>query len=90
LKVGVRSPASAALKERRDMLGDVFGFTNFLCAGTLAGEEFVIRYGVRAPVASLDPQLEIRLRQALIRRLHVLVPAIFGFAFFSRDCGDLA
>jgi hypothetical protein len=42
-----------------------------------------IRYGVRAPVASLDPQPEIRLRQALIRRLRVLVPAIFGLAFFS-------
>lgn len=65
------------------MLVEVLRFTNLLCAGMLAGEEFVIRYGVRAPVASLDPQPEIRLRQALIRRLRVLVPAIFGLAFFS-------
>ena len=35
------------------------------------------------PSPSLDPQPEIRLRQALIRRLRVLVPAIFGLAFFS-------
>jgi len=56
------------------MLVEVLGFTNLLCAGMLAGEEFVIRYGVRAPVASLDPQPEIQLRQALIRRLRVLVP----------------
>jgi hypothetical protein len=71
------------------MLGDVLGFTNLLCAGTLAGEEFVIRYGVRAPVASLDPQPEVRLRQALIRRLPVLVPAIWLSVLF-RDCGDVA
>jgi hypothetical protein len=65
------------------MLVEVLGFTNLLCAGMLAGEKFVIGYGVRAPVASLDPQPEIQLRQALIRRLRVLVPAIFGLAFFS-------
>jgi uncharacterized membrane protein len=65
------------------MLAEVLGFVNLLCAGVLAGEEFVIRYGVRGSVASLDPPPEIRLRQALIRRLRVLVPAIFGLAFFS-------
>lgn len=65
------------------MLVEVLGFVNLLCAGVLAGEEFVICYGVRGPVASLDPQPEIQLRQALIRRLRVLVPAIFGLAFFS-------
>ncbi len=65
------------------MLVEVLGFVNLLCAGVLAGEEFVICYGVGGPVASLDPQPEIQLRQALIRRLRVLVPAIFGLAFFS-------
>lgn len=35
------------------MLVNVLGFVNVLCAGLLAGEVFVIRYGVRAPVASL-------------------------------------
>lgn len=33
----------------------------------LAGEVFVIRYGVRAPVASLDEKPRLQLRQALMR-----------------------
>ena len=65
------------------MLVEVLGFANLLCAGILAGEEFVICFGVRGPVASLDPQPAIQLRQSLIRRLRVLVPTIFGLAFFS-------
>ena len=65
------------------MLIEVLVFANLLCTGILAGEEFVIRYGVRRPVASLDPEPHIRLRQALIRRLRVLVPIIFGLAFLS-------
>ena len=65
------------------MLVDVMGFMNLLCAGLLAGVEFVIRYGVRAPLTTLDPQSEIQLRQTLIRRLRVVVPAIFGLAFLS-------
>jgi uncharacterized membrane protein len=52
-------------------------------AGLLAGEEFVIRFGVRGPVASLDMQPHILLRQALIRRLRILVPAIFALALLS-------
>jgi uncharacterized membrane protein len=57
--------------------GDVLGFMSLFGAGMLAGEEFVIRYGVRAPIASLDDEAHIRLRQALILRLRVLVPAIY-------------
>jgi uncharacterized membrane protein len=51
--------------------------------GILAGEEFVVRYGVRGPLAALDDQSHILLRQALIRTLRVLVPAIFLPAFAS-------
>jgi hypothetical protein len=29
------------------MLIEVLGFVNLLCAGLLAGEEFVVRYGIR-------------------------------------------
>jgi hypothetical protein len=36
--------------ERRYMLAEVLGFVNLFCAGVLAGEEFVICYGVRSPV----------------------------------------
>lgn len=43
----------------------------------------MICHGVRAPVASLDEKPHLPVRQALIRTLHTLVPAIFGFAFIS-------
>jgi uncharacterized membrane protein len=63
--------------------GAVVGLVNLFCVGLLAGEEFVIRYGVRAPVASLEEQPQIQLRQALIRHLRVLVPIIFAAAILS-------
>lgn len=44
-------------------------------AGLLAGEEFVVRYGIRGPLAALDDRAHLRLRQAIIRTLRVLVPA---------------
>ncbi|WP_353064090.1 hypothetical protein RBB77_23000 [Tunturibacter psychrotolerans] len=65
------------------MLIEVLGFVNLLCAGILAGEEFVVRYGIRGPIASIHPEPQIQLRQALIRRLRVLVPAIFSVALIS-------
>jgi uncharacterized membrane protein len=60
------------------MLVSIVEFLNVLCAGVLAGEEFVIRYGVRAPVASLEERPHLLLRQALIRTLRIVVPAVFG------------
>jgi uncharacterized membrane protein len=56
---------------------------NLFGAGLLAGEEFVICYGVRAPLASLQSGPHILLRQAFIRRLRVMVPAIFILTFLS-------
>jgi uncharacterized membrane protein len=56
---------------------EVLGLVSLFIAGILAGEEFVIYYGVRAPIASLDERPQIQARQALIRRLRVLVPAVF-------------
>jgi uncharacterized membrane protein len=44
-------------------------------AGLLAGEEVVVRYGVRGPLAALDDRAHILFRQGLIRTLRVLVPA---------------
>lgn len=61
----------------------ILGVVNLFCIGILAGEEFVIRYGVRAPLASLDDPAHIRLRQALIYRLRILVPAIFAAALLT-------
>jgi len=61
----------------------MIGFFNLLCVGILAGEEITIRYGVRAPLASLDRAPHIRFRQALIRRLRILVPVIFMLTLLS-------
>jgi hypothetical protein len=52
-------------------------------AGLLAGIEFVIHYGVRAPAEVLDEQAQLQLRQALVLRLRVLVPAFFVPAAMS-------
>jgi len=55
----------------------VLDFVNVFFAGMLAGIEFVIHYGLRAPAEVLDDQSQLQLRQALVLRLRVLVPAFF-------------
>jgi hypothetical protein len=59
------------------------GFINIVLAGLLAGEEFLVCYGMRAPLGSLESGVQIPTRQALIRRMRVLVPAIFFAALAS-------
>jgi uncharacterized membrane protein len=61
----------------------VIGFLNLFFVGILAGEEFTILSGVRRPLARLEDSSHIRFRQALIYRLRILVPAIFGLAICS-------
>jgi uncharacterized membrane protein len=65
------------------MLAEALAVISTLSAGLLAGEEFIVCYGVRSSVAALDPQPSIQLRQDLIRRLRVLVPSIFAVALVS-------
>ncbi|HEX4301731.1 MAG TPA: anthrone oxygenase family protein [Rhizomicrobium sp.] len=65
------------------MLLQSLTFANIFFAGLLAGEEFVIRFGIRAPLASLEDAAHIRLRQALIRTLRILVPTIFALTVFT-------
>ena len=55
----------------------VLDFVNLFFAGMLAGIEFVIHYGLRGPSESLDDHAQLQLRQALVLRLRVLVPAFF-------------
>ena len=55
----------------------VLDFVTVFFAGILAGIEIVIHYGLRAPAEVLDEQSQIQLRQALVLRLRVLVPAFF-------------
>jgi len=62
---------------------DVLQLVGLFLSGMLAGEEFVIYYGVRLPVASLEERSQAILRQALIRRLRLLVPGIYLPTFVS-------
>lgn len=55
----------------------VLDFVTLFFAGMLAGIEFVIHYGVRGPSERLDDHAQLQLRQALVMRLRVLVPAFF-------------
>ena len=55
----------------------VLDFVNVFFAGILAGIEFVIHYGLRGPSEILDEYAQLQLRQALVMRLRVLVPAFF-------------
>lgn len=52
-------------------------FVNLFFAGMLAGIEFVIHYGFHAPTTVLDDRSQLQLRQALVIKLRVLVPAFF-------------
>jgi hypothetical protein len=56
----------------------VLDFVNLFFAGILAGIEFVIHYGLRGPSELLDEHSRLQLRQALVMRLRVLVPAFFA------------
>lgn len=55
----------------------IIEFVSIFLAGILAGEEFVVRYGVHVSLAKLDEPSQIRVRQVLILKLRLLVPAIF-------------
>ena len=56
----------------------VLDFVNLFFAGLLAGMEFVIHYGLRRPAEVLDDTAQLKLRQAMVLRLRVLVPAFFA------------
>ena len=58
-------------------LATVLDFINLFFAGILAGIEIVIHYGLRGPAEALDEQSQIQLRQALVLKLRILVPAFF-------------
>jgi hypothetical protein len=55
----------------------VVAFVNLFFAGILAGIEIAIHHGLRRPAEVLSDRSQIQLRQALILRLRVLVPAFF-------------
>ena len=65
------------MRARRYELVIVLQFANLFFAGLLAGIEIAIHYGFRTPTEALSEQSQLRLRQALVLRLQVLVPAFF-------------
>lgn len=54
----------------------ILQFVSLFFAGILAGEEFIVRYGVHVSMGALDEQSHIKARQAFIRGMRVLVPSI--------------
>jgi hypothetical protein len=68
----------------------IIGLIGLFFTGLLAGEEFIVRYGLSGPLAAMDDQPHIRLRQLLIRRLRVIVPIIFFSALVPGVIGLFA
>ena len=52
-------------------------FVNLFFAGMLAGMEIAIHYGLHPSTLVLSDQSQLQLRQALVLRFRVLVPAFF-------------
>src|ERR1700722_551451 len=61
----------------------ILEFINLFFSGILAGALFVIHYGVRTPLSLLDERSQLKMRQALILRLRILIPAFFGSTILS-------
>jgi uncharacterized membrane protein len=45
-------------------------------SGILAGEEFVVRYGIQPALRKLDDRAHVAVRVALVRSLRVVVPSL--------------
>ena len=58
------------------MTGELVQFIGLFLLGVLAGEELIVRYGIHPAVSSLDDRAHLLVRQALVRRLRVVVPII--------------
>jgi hypothetical protein len=72
----------------------LLGFVNVFFAGLLAGTEILIHYGLRVPMQVLTDRSQLQLRQALVLRFRVVVPAFFvptavsGIAVVGLDGGS--
>ncbi len=64
-------------------LAQIATFLNVLAAGLLAGGELMVYAGIRRPLAGLEPRPHIEVRQALIRKLRLLVPALLGLVIVT-------
>ncbi|GAA3202902.1 DUF1772 domain-containing protein [Nonomuraea helvata] len=58
------------------MTGELVQYAGLFLTGILAGEELIVRYGVHPALAGLDDHTHLLARQALVRRLRVVVPIV--------------
>lgn len=58
------------------MIATIIAVLQLALAGLLAGEEFVVCYGVHPALATLSERSHVETRVALVKRLKVVVPAI--------------
>jgi hypothetical protein len=56
------------------MTADALQFIGLFLAGMLAGEEFIVRYGIQPALSTLEDRPHVQARQALVRRMRVVVP----------------
>ncbi|SDS40442.1 anthrone oxygenase family protein [Microterricola viridarii] len=58
------------------MISIVIPAIGLVLAGILAGEEFIVRWGVQPALSRLSDRAHLEARIALVKRLKVVVPAI--------------
>jgi hypothetical protein len=51
-------------------------YAGLFLIGVLAGEELIVRYGLHPALSRLDDHAHLLARQALVRRLRVVVPSV--------------
>ena len=72
---------------------DVLQTLGLILAGLLAGEEFIVRYGVQPALRGLEDHAHVLARVALVHRLKIVVPVIMvptvllGFAVLAFSGG---
>lgn len=54
----------------------IIEFVGLFLAGILAGEEFIVRYGIQPALSALPDRAHLLSRISLVRRLMIVVPAI--------------
>jgi len=63
------------------MIETGLSYATLFFLGLLAGTEFLVMFGVRGPLKVLAAEPQIALRQALVRRLRIVVPLVAMTAF---------
>ncbi|MEV6824789.1 DUF1772 domain-containing protein [Amycolatopsis sp. NPDC051102] len=57
-------------------MSNIVQYAALFLIGVLAGEELIVRYGLHPALARLDEHAHLLARQALVRRLRVVVPIV--------------